>query len=169
MLKGEKWKWKVSLSVVSDSLWPHGLLPARLLCPWDFPGKSTEKGRETFIALYFCVWGLDWQSQFLHRLRSALPCSSCTPWASELITLNLNLFIHNMGMIETCLCSVTKSCLTLYNPMDCSLPGSSIHGIFQARVVEWVAIAFSVDFSRYRQLFSYHFFFNLNLFILIGG
>ena len=38
---------------------------------------------------------------------------------------------------------VTQSCLTLPNPMDCSLPGSSVHGIFQARVLEWVAIAFS--------------------------
>ena len=35
---------------------------------------------------------------------------------------------------------VTQSCLTLLDPMDCSLPGSSIHGIFQARVLEWVAI-----------------------------
>ena len=34
-------------------------------------------------------------------------------------------------------------CLTLRDPMDCSLPGSSTHGIFQARVLEWVAIAFS--------------------------
>ena len=38
---------------------------------------------------------------------------------------------------------VTESCLTLSDPMDCSLPGSSIHGIFQARVLEWGAIAFS--------------------------
>ena len=36
-----------------------------------------------------------------------------------------------------------QSCPTLCDPMDCSLPGSSIHGIFQARVLEWVAIAFS--------------------------
>ena len=36
-----------------------------------------------------------------------------------------------------------QSCLTLSNPIDCSLPGSSIHGIFQARALEWVAIAFS--------------------------
>ena len=35
-----------------------------------------------------------------------------------------------------------QSCLTLRDPMDCSLPGSSVHGIFQARVLEWVAIAF---------------------------
>ena len=38
---------------------------------------------------------------------------------------------------------VTQSCLTLSDLMDCSLPGSSIHGIFQARVLEWGAIAFS--------------------------
>ena len=38
---------------------------------------------------------------------------------------------------------VTRSCLTLSDPMDCSLPGSSVHGIFQARVLEWGAIAFS--------------------------
>ena len=39
---------------------------------------------------------------------------------------------------------VAQSCLTLRDPMDCSLPGSSIHGIFQARVLEWGAIAFSI-------------------------
>ena len=38
---------------------------------------------------------------------------------------------------------VSQLCPTLSDPMDCSLPGSSIHGIFQARVLEWAAIAFS--------------------------
>ena len=38
---------------------------------------------------------------------------------------------------------VTESCPTLSDPMDCSTPGSSVHGIFQARVLEWGAIAFS--------------------------
>ena len=40
---------------------------------------------------------------------------------------------------------ISQPCPTLSDPMDCSLPGSSIHGIFQARVLEWVAIAFSND------------------------
>ena len=39
---------------------------------------------------------------------------------------------------------VTQPCPTLSHPMDCSLPGSSVHGIFQARVLEWGAIAFSL-------------------------
>ena len=38
---------------------------------------------------------------------------------------------------------VTQSCLTLSDPMDCSPPGSSVHGIFQARVLQWDVIAFS--------------------------
>ena len=39
---------------------------------------------------------------------------------------------------------VAQSCSTLRDPMDCSLPGSSVRGIFQARVLEWVAISFSL-------------------------
>ena len=41
------------------------------------------------------------------------------------------------------MCVCVQSCLTLCNPMNCSLPGSSVHGIFQARILEWVAISFS--------------------------
>ena len=40
-------------------------------------------------------------------------------------------------------CLITKSCATLCNPMDCSLPGSSVHGISQARISEWVAVSFA--------------------------
>ena len=43
---------------------------------------------------------------------------------------------------------VAQSCPTLSDPMDCSLLGSSIHGIFQARVLEWGAIAFSVSVAK---------------------
>ena len=42
---------------------------------------------------------------------------------------------------------VAQSCPTLSDPMDCSLPGSSVHDIFQARVLEWAAIAFSKTFE----------------------
>ena len=45
---------------------------------------------------------------------------------------------------------VTQSCLTLCDPVDCSLPGSSIHGILQERVLEWVAISFCRGSSRPR-------------------
>ena len=45
---------------------------------------------------------------------------------------------------------VTQSCLTLSDPMDCSLPGSRIPGIFQARVLEWGAIVFSPQNYKYK-------------------
>ena len=83
--------------VVSDSLWPHGPWPARLLCPRDSPSKNAG-----VVAISFSsdiVWS-QWRE-------------------------------------------VTQSCPTLCDSMDCSLPGSTIHGIFQARVVEWGAITFS--------------------------
>ena len=47
---------------------------------------------------------------------------------------------------------VTQSCLTLSDPMDCSLPGSSVHGIFQARVLEVGAIALSPGFPVHHQV-----------------
>ena len=49
-----------------------------------------------------------------------------------------------------CACSVTKSCPTLCNPVDCSPPGSSVHGILQARILEWVDIPFSRGSSQPR-------------------
>ena len=47
---------------------------------------------------------------------------------------------------------VAQSCPTLSDPMDCSLPGSSAHGLFQARVLEWGAIAFSGEAMRPSQM-----------------
>ena len=49
-----------------------------------------------------------------------------------------------------CMCSVTESCLTLFDPMDCSLPGSSVHGMLQARILALVAISSSRGSSQPR-------------------
>ena len=51
----------------------------------------------------------------------------------------------------SCWCLVSRWCLTLCKPVDCSLPGSSGHGIFQSRMLEWVAISFSRGSSRPRE------------------
>ena len=50
MHESEKWKW--SPSVLSNSLRPHGLQPTRLLCPWDFPGKSTGVGCHCLLHMF---------------------------------------------------------------------------------------------------------------------
>ena len=47
----------------------------------------------------------------------------------------------------SCSCLVAKLCLTLCDPMDCSPPGSSVHGIIPARILEWVSISFSRESS----------------------
>ena len=49
--------------------------------------------------------------------------------------------------VNSCACMLSQLCPTLCDPMGCSLPGSSIHGISHARIVEWVAISFSREFS----------------------
>ena len=59
---------------------------------------------------------------------------------------------HNPLKQRVCMyvCEVAQSCQTLCDPMDCSLPGSLVRGIFQARVLEWVAISFSRGSSQPR-------------------
>jgi len=51
--------------------------------------------------------------------------------------------ILEFGVVAAAAAKSLQSCPTLCNPMDCSLPGFSIHGILQARTLEWVAISFS--------------------------
>ena len=66
---GEFWGWCVCIlshSVVSDSLWSHGLQPARLLCPWNFPGKNTE------VSCHFLL-----QESSRPKDRTHVSCISC--------------------------------------------------------------------------------------------
>ena len=72
------------------------------------------------------------------------------------LSFNLkHLFTHpsNKYLLSTvccCCCLVAKLCPTLSYPMDCSPPGSSVHGISQARILEWVAVHFSRGSSQSR-------------------
>ena len=68
----------------------------------------------------------------------------------ELLIVKFRLKLKKVGKNHETIQSeseIAQSHLTLSDPMDCSLPGSSVHGIFQARVLEWGAIAFSGDYS----------------------
>ena len=62
------------------------------------------------------------------------------PWGCARLPLNP---LHEATEPQFHCCLVAKSCLTLCDPMDYSLPGSSVHVILQARILEWVAISFS--------------------------
>ena len=65
------------------------------------------------------------------------------PWDSPGKNTGVGCHFLLQCMKVKCESEVTQSCPTLSDPMDCSPPGSSVHGIFQARVLEWGAIAFS--------------------------
>ena len=66
------------------------------------------------------------------------------PWDSPGKNTGVGCHFLLQGMKVKSENEVTQSCPTLHDPMDCSPPGPSVHGIFQARVLEWGAIAFSV-------------------------
>ena len=122
------------------TLCPHGMWPAKLLlCPWDFPGQNTGVGCCFLLQGIFLTQGLNlsllhWQADSFslsHQGNSyqvLVPCLNlCLPRA----------FMEEFMTLCVCVCVlVAQPCLTLCSPMDCSPPGSSVHGILQARILE---------------------------------
>ena len=133
------------MSVVSDSVRPHRWQPNRLLCPWDSPGKNTGVG------CYFLLQCMKVKSESEVAQLCLTLRLLATPWTAAYQAPSSMGFSRQKYWTEVPFPSpiheseseVAQLCLTLHNPKDCSLPGSSIHGIFQARVLEWGAIAFS--------------------------
>ena len=105
------------------------------------------------------VWSLVRELRFLHHAEQlSLHTTDTEPecsWAqvpqlgSPCATTKGSL----MPLTNKICCLVTKLCLTLCGPMDCSPPGSFVYGIFQARILEWVAISSSKGSSWPRDLF----------------
>ena len=85
-----------------------------ILRKWDCSGS----GRQTSLAPY--------QEQNIPQLLTLT------------VELSLKCYVHACSVVK-----IAQSCPTLCGPMDCSLPGSFVHGIFQAIVLEWIAISFS--------------------------
>ena len=79
------------------------------------------------------------------------------PWDSPGKSTRVGCHLLLQCMKEKSESEVAQSCPTLCDPTDCSLPGSSVHGIFQARVLEWRAIAFSsVIAAVFKNILKYH-------------
>ena len=95
----------------------------KLSCILFFSSPKPEQGY-LFSSLYEVCFQYFWD---LQTLLYVVP-----PWPSLLAPLPWNVKVF-----------VTQLCPTLCDPMDCSLPGSSVHGIFQARILEWAPIPFS--------------------------
>ena len=139
---------------MAKSLWLPWTAAPRLLCPWDFPGKDTGVGchfllqgnlpkLEINLAIIWSVTQIQQLvlEQWLHS------CSGHCKWGSwrlhqkgiwwEALMEILDVYAY-MKVI-----SISCSVVSDFDPMDCSPPGSSVHGILQARILEWVAIPFS--------------------------
>ena len=112
------WKWKWSHSVVSNSLQPHVLLPTRLLCPWDSPGKNTGVG------CHFLLQGI-FPTQ---ESNTGLP--HCRQTQADTLTS------EPPGSPDWVIWVVSNS-VTPWT-LACQAPLSL--GILQARILEWVAM-----------------------------
>ena len=80
---------------------------------------------------------------FINKLTFLNIHNICIPSSPTLMTKDFMSRIIMMSFFYFNQVLVTQSCSTFCNPVDCSLPGSSVHGIFWARILEWVAISFS--------------------------
>ena len=162
-------------SVVSVSLWPHGLYS-----PCNSPGQNTGVGSLSILQRIFptqrshpglqhCKWIL---YQLSHKGRPRILEWVAYPFSSRSSLIqksNWGLLhcrqpLYHLSMREAldtictyiyyiyiCVCARPHQlCLTLCDPMDCSPPGSIFHGIFQARILDWVAMPFSRGSSQPR-------------------
>ena len=124
----------VSRWVVSNSLQPHGLQPAKFLCPWNSPGKNTGVGCHFLLQGIFPTQGSN------QILLGRWILYHWVTWEDQ----NQLYFNKNKYGLWFSLWVVSN----FFDPMDFSLPGSSVHGIFQATILEWVAISFSRESSQ---------------------
>ena len=145
--------WHCSCSVtksLSNTLWPHGLQHTRLphpplsprvcsnsylLSQWCHPTISLSIAPSPPAFSLFQHQGLFQWVGSLHQMAKVLELQhQCFQWIFR---------VDSFRMYDiTCL--VDKSCQTCCDPIDCSLPGSSVLGISQARILEWIAISFSI-------------------------
>ena len=136
-------------SVVSDSVWPHRWQPTRLPRPWGSPGKNTGVGCH-FLFQCMKVKSESEAAQSCPNLSDPRDCNLRGSSVHRIFQARVlewvaiafsSIYIYSPMFSSFSCCLITKLCPTLCNPMDCSPPGSSVHGISQTRILEWVAIS----------------------------
>ena len=139
-------------------------MPTRLPSPWDSPGKNTGVGCH-FLLQCMKVKSESEDTPSCQTLSDPMDCSlpgssiheifqaGVLEWDaiafSNICSLPVNWHFNFPGILEDYWCSCAQLCLTLFE-LERSPPGSSVHGIFQARILEWVAISSSRRSSRHR-------------------
>ena len=107
----------VSQSVVSSSLWLHGLWPTRLFCPWNSPDKNTGVGDHSLYQGIFLTQGSN---------PGLLRCMKILYHLSHQRSPSIYLYLYLYLSVQ--FSSITQSCPTLCDSMDCGPSGSSVHG-----------------------------------------
>ena len=137
----------------------YGLQPARLLCPWDSPSKNTGVGchfllqcmkvksenEVTQLCLTLCdPMNCSLPGPSIHGISQArVPEQVAIAFSGIYMTHGLKGFFKLYSHREKVKVLVTQLCPALCVPMDCSLPGTSVNGILQAKILECVAIPLS--------------------------
>ena len=128
---------------MSDSLWPKGLQHARLPCPSLFPGvclNSRLLSRWCHPAVSSSVIPF---SSYLQSFPASRSFPVSQPFALGSQSIGVSTSILPISVVL-----VALLCPILCKPMDCSPLGSSVHGILQAKILEWVAIPFTSNSSQ---------------------
>ena len=125
--------------------------------PLASPGKLTFTGPLIYFLLHMHEIHGILHMQICHRLNSQMRSpwmkrANCTHFLFQPFPCQLKVPFIKLSTL--CIVLVTQLCPTLCDPKDCSPPGSSVHGIFQARILEWVAISFSTEWFYITDIYS---------------
>ena len=126
---------------------------------WGHPGHSLRDSDSVSICIfkhYSAAAAKSLQSCLTLRPHRQQPTRLCHPWDSPGKNTGMGCHFLLQCMKMKSESEVSQSCPTSSDPMDCSLPGSPVHGIFQASVLEWGSIAFSIILVFYKLLKPIH-------------
>ena len=163
-LQNPQWHWTPAVHS-GNTEWRiiHLLLAVSLL-----QGSTGVSWAYLYAQLFRCVWLFATPWTVAHQVSLSVGLSHQEYWSGLLFTppadlptqvsnlhwqvdsLPLSHLGSSSGCLCSCPCSVVQFCLTPWDPMDSSLPGSSVHRIFQARILEQVAISYSRGSSQSR-------------------
>ena len=150
---GKQWKQRQTLFWGAPKSLQMVIAAMKLKDAYSLEGKYDQPA--TKLSHFSLVW--------LCATQRRPPTRLLCPWDSPGKNTGVDCHFLLQYMKVKSESEVTQSCPTLIDLMDCSLPGSSIHGIFQARVMEWGAIAFSNDQPRQHIQKQRHYFANKGL------
>ena len=163
------WVLRSSHSAMSDSLQPHGLQLARLLRQFSIAAQISSSWQHAVIIIWFLRSGVQPRLSYSSASQSQKlsvgavflspgstgkgPISKLMWWQNSVLCglAGQRVSVSWRLLARGCCCLVAHSCLTLCDPMDCGPPNSSVHGILQRRILEWVAVSFCYGIGRVKE------------------